>query len=80
MMNLKEIFNSGEDVRDSQIPEKWKSSFDNFMFGQGCLADLDEDGTVKEYIYFSEDFRRWYRINEQSILRDIKITNIDESI
>ena len=79
-MNLKEIFNSGEDVRDSQIPKKWKSSFDNFMFGQGCLADLDEDGTVKEYIYFSEDFRRWYRINEQSILRDIKINSIDESI
>jgi hypothetical protein len=79
-MNLKEIFNSGEDVRDSQIPEKWKNSFDNFMSGQGCLADLDEDGTVKEFIYFSEDFRRWYRINEQSILRDIKITNIDESI
>jgi hypothetical protein len=50
------------------------------MSGQGCLADLDEDGTVKEFIYFSEDFRRWYTINEQSILRDIKITNIDASI
>ena len=80
MMNLKEIFNSGEDVRDSQIPEKWKISFEKFMFGQGCLADLNEDGTIKEFIYFSEDFRRWYRINEQSILRDIKITSIDESI
>jgi len=79
-MNLKEIFNSGEDVRDSQIPEKWKSSFEKFMFGQGCLADLNEDETIKEFIYFSEDFRRWYRINEKSILRDIKITSIDESI
>ena len=73
MMNLKEIYDSGEDVRDSQIPEKWKSSFDKFMFGQGCLADSDEDGNIKEYIYFSEDFRRWYFQNEKEILRDINI-------
>ena len=76
MLNLKEIFNSGNDVRDSQIPEKWKSSFDKFMFGQGCLADLNIDGSIKEYIYFSEDFRRWYFQNEKEILRDINIDNI----
>ena len=63
-MNLKEIYDSGEDVRDSQIPEKWKSSFEKFMFGQG---------NIKEFIYFSEDFRRWYFQNEKEILRDINI-------
>jgi len=75
-MNLKEIYDSGEDVRESQIPEKWKVSFDKFMFGQGCLADLNEDETIKEYIYFSEDFRRWYFQNEREILRDINIDKI----
>jgi hypothetical protein len=75
-MNLKEIYDSGEDVRHSQIPEKWKSSFEKFMFGQGCLADLNEDGTIKEYIYFSQDFRRWYSQNEKEIIRDINIDNI----
>jgi hypothetical protein len=75
-MNLKEIYDSGEDVRESQIPEKWKVSFDKFMFGQGCLADLNDDETIKEYIYFSVDFRRWYFQNEIEILRDINIDKI----
>ena len=75
-MNLKEIYDSGEDVRESQIPEKWKVSFDKFMFGQGCLADLNDDKTIKEYIYFSVDFRRWYFQNEREILRDINIDKI----
>jgi len=75
-MNLKEIYDSGEDVRESQIPEKWKVSFDKFMFGQGCLADLNDDETIKEYIYFSVDFRRWYFQNEREILRDINIDKI----
>jgi hypothetical protein len=75
-MNLKEIYDSGEDVRDSQIPKKWKKSFENFMFGQGCLADLNEDGTIKEYIYFASDFRTWYYRNEKEILREINIDNI----
>ena len=74
MMNLKEIFNSGEDVRDSQIPEKWKSSFEKFMLGQTCYM------VDNEFVAYFCDFNSWYRINEQSILRDIKITNIDESI
>jgi len=75
-MNLKEIYDSGEDVKDSQIPEKWKGSFEKFMFGQGCLAELNDDGTIKEYIYFSEDFRRWYFQNEKEILREINIDTI----
>jgi len=72
-MNLKEIYDSGEDVRKSQIPEKWKESFDKFMFGQGCFAELNDDETIKEYIYFSQDFRMWYFQNEKEILRDINI-------
>jgi hypothetical protein len=75
-MNLKEIYDSGEDVRKSQIPEKWKESFEKFMFGQGCFAELNDDETIKEYIYFSQDFRMWYFKNEKEILRDIKIDNI----
>lgn len=75
-MNLKEIYDSGKDVRDSQIPEDWKDSFNRFIFGQTCTADLNEDGTVKEFVYYSHDFRRWYHINQKAIERDLKIEQV----
>ena len=78
MKTLKELYNDNVDVRDSDIPEMWKESFGNFMIGQTCQAEVDEDGKVKEFIYYSHDFRRWYNMNKQAIERDIKIDQIYE--
>ena len=78
MENLKQVYAEGRDVRDSDIPEIWKESFGNFMMGQTCQAEVDEDGKVKEFIYYSHDFRRWYNMNKQAIERDIKIDQIYE--
>lgn len=76
MKNLKEIYNSKCDIKDSQIPQKWKISFKNFMIGSACMAETNEDGSVKEYIYFYRDFRIWYNQNKLAIERDIKIDEI----
>ena len=75
-MNLKELYEANVDVRDSQIPEEWKESFNKFIFGSTCLADVDEDGSVKEFIYYACDFRGWYFKNKEAIERDIKINEI----
>ena len=78
MENLKQVYEAGRDVRDSDIPQIWKESFGNFMMGQTCQAETNEDGTVKEFIYHACDFRRWYHMNKQAIERDIKIDQIYE--
>lgn len=75
-MTLKELYNANVDVRESQIPVEWKESFNKFMMGSTCLADVNEDGSVKEYIYYACDFRAWYFQNQQAIERDIKIDEI----
>jgi len=75
-MTLKEIYDSGKDVRESQIPEQWKKSFSDFMIGSTCLADYDNDGKLKELIYYSVDFRYWYNQNKTQIERDIKISKV----
>lgn len=78
-MTLKEIYESGKDVRASQIPEEWRNSFYKFMLGQTCTAEQNEDGSVKEYIYYSQDFRIWYNQNKdliKSTERDNKINKI----
>ena len=75
-MNLKEIYELGIDVKDSQIPEEWKESFNHFIMGQTCQAEINEDGTVKEFIYYACDFRSWYYQNQEAIERDIKINQI----
>lgn len=76
MRNLTEIYLGSNDVRESEIPEIWKESFNNFIFGQTCLADVNDDGSVKEFIYYLSDFRRWYFINKKEIERDVKIDSI----
>lgn len=76
MKTLKEIYESGKDVKESDIPEEWKDSFNKFMFGSTCLADLNEDGSIKEFIYYSHDFRQWYNKNKKAIERDEKINKI----
>jgi hypothetical protein len=78
MRNLKQVYDSGRDVRDSDIPQEWKESWNQFIMGQTCQAETNEDGSVKEFIYYSHDFRRWYHMNKQAIERDIKIDQIYE--
>jgi len=78
-MNLKELYESRRDVRESDIPNEWKESFNQFMMGQTCQAETNEDGSVKEFIYYFHDFSRWYYMNQQTIERDIKIDDILEN-
>jgi hypothetical protein len=78
MKSLKDILSSTEDVRESDIPDQWKESFNLFMFGQTCMVEYNEDGSFKEFIYYGGDFRRWYYLNEKSILRDDKINKLLE--
>ena len=78
MANLRQVYAEGRDVRDSDIPQEWKESWNQFIMGQTCQAETNEDGTVKEFIYYSHDFRRWYHMNQKAIERDIKIDQIYE--
>ena len=78
MENLKQVYAEGRDVRGSDIPEMWKESFGNFMMGQTCQAETNEDGTIKEFIYYACDFRMWYFQNKEAIERDIKIDQVYE--
>ncbi len=79
MENLKQVYDSGRDVRDSDIPQIWRESFNRFMTGQTCQAETNEDGSIKEFIYYSHDFRMWYNMNQQAIERDIKIEGVLDS-
>ena len=72
-MNLKQLFEAKRDVRESEIPKIWQESFNLFMFGQTCCSETNEDGSIKEFIYYSCDFRIWYNQNREAIERDIKI-------
>ena len=76
MRNLKQVYDEGRDVRDSDIPNEWKESFNQFMMGQTCQAETNEDGSVKEFIYYACDFRAWYFQNKEAIERDIKIDQV----
>ena len=75
-MTLKELYEANIDVKESQIPEEWKESFNKFIFGSTCLAEVDEEGKVKQFIYYSCDFRGWYYQNKEAIERDIKIDEV----
>ena len=73
MKNLKEIYEEGRDIRESEIPAHWMESFNRFMIGQTCCAETNEDGSIKEFIYYGCDFRIWYSRNREAIERDIII-------
>ena len=73
MKTLKEIYEENRDVRESEIPKEWMESFNKFMFGSTCCAETNEDGSIKEFIYYACDFRGWYHKNQEAIERDIKI-------
>lgn len=77
-MNLKELYESGKDVRDSQIPENWKDSFNKFIFGQTCYMEKNKNGE-KEFVYYSHDFRYWYHQNQEAIERDLIINEVLKS-
>lgn len=46
------------------------------MMGQTCQAETNEDGSIKEFIYYAWDFRAWYHENREAIERDIKINQV----
>ncbi len=75
-MTLKELYEANVDVKESQIPLEWRESFFKFMLGSTCQAEVDEDGKVKEFIYYACDFRGWYYENKEAIERDIKIDEV----
>lgn len=72
--NLKEIYDSNIDVRDSYIPLQWKDSFNEFINGQTCYM-IDSD-SGREFCYYLCDFRRWYNQNKTVIERDINLNEI----
>jgi hypothetical protein len=78
MKNLKELYESKSDVRDSQIPIEWKDSFNKFIFGQTCYMEENENGE-KEFVYYSHDFRYWYHQNQEAIERDLVINEVLKS-
>jgi hypothetical protein len=43
---------------------------------QDILTEFDEEGKVKEFIYYACDFRGWYYQNKEAIERDIKIDEV----
>lgn len=73
---LTELYKANVDVRDSLIPEKWKDSFNKFIWGSTCYKTENPDTGEMEFCYFSVDFRRWYYQNEKAILRDEKIDSV----
>lgn len=75
-MTLKELYEADVDVKESQIPLEWRESFFKFMIGSTLTAELNEDGSIKEYIYYACDFRGWYYENKEAIERDIKIDEV----
>jgi hypothetical protein len=76
MKTLKQLLHENRDIKESEIPKEWMPSFNKFMFGQTCMAEANEDGSIKEFIYYAGDFRRWYFQNEKAIERDIQIDKI----
>jgi hypothetical protein len=77
MGNLRQVYDEGRDVRDSDIPQEWKESWFQFIMGQTCTVETNENGE-REFVYYSHDFRRWYHMNQKVIERDIKIDQIYE--
>jgi hypothetical protein len=73
-MNLKELYLRQRDIREIDIPLKWKGSFNAFMFGKTCGVEHKDDGSIL-FVYYWRDFSHWYEVNRVQIERDI---NLDE--
>ena len=75
MGNLIKVYAAGRNVRDSDIPQEWKESWNQFMVSQTYTVETNENGE-REFVYYSHDFRRWYHMNQKAIERDIKIDQV----
>lgn len=76
MTNLTEIYLQGRDIKDSEIPEIWRESFNHFITGQTCVVERGEDGEITDFIYYACDFKLWYQMNQTVIERDLKIDQL----
>jgi hypothetical protein len=56
-----------------------KNSLESFKHHMPLLEQTNEDGSIKEFIYYFHDFSRWYYMNQQAIERDIKINDVLKS-
>jgi len=74
-MKLVQIYAEGRDIKDSEIPDEWRESWNKFIMGQTCMIETNEEG-VRETVYYSNDFRRWYHMNQTAIERDSRINDI----
>lgn len=72
---LTQLYLDKKDVRQTDIPEYWKQSFENFMFGQTCAIEHLEDGSIVFVTYY-HDFAIWYENNRIQIERHEKINKI----
>lgn len=72
---LTQLYLEKKDVRDSDIPEYWKQSFNEFMFGQTCAIEHLEDGSV-QFVTYYHDFAIWYEQNQIQIKRYETINKI----
>jgi len=75
-MTLKEIYELGQDIKDSDFPVEWKPLFMEFMYGQAYTVSIDNETGKQENLYYSQDFRRWYQINRKCIERENKIEQV----
>jgi|AACY02.14.fsa_nt_gi hypothetical protein len=70
MNKLLEFYMNTECVPFDEIPKEWVESFTNFMFGQaGPIID-------GRHCAYSHDYKRWFNLNKEQILRDIKLEDI----
>ena len=70
MNKLMEMYLHTEHVSFDDIPDGWRKSFDEFMFGQACPIIDDV------ILAYNHDYKRWFNENKEAILRDIKIDEI----
>jgi hypothetical protein len=70
MIKLMEMYLNTEPVSFDDIPDDWRKSFTEFMFGQ---AGPIIDGV---HMAYNHDYKRWFNENQKAILRDIKIDEI----
>jgi len=71
-MNLIELYNKGEDIKDCDIPKYFKKSFESFMFGQGCYAELDDNNNIIQFCYYYCDYSIWFNTNKDKITKYYK--------
>ena len=74
-MNLKELYLRQRDVREIDIPVKWKESFNTFMFGKTCAIEHKDDGSI-QFVYYWRDFSHWYEENKIQIVRELKLDEL----